>query len=288
MSKYSIYSKYEQVRKELQAIYPNHEANAMARILIEHVTDTHAHSFLADRNLCLSSNQFEIINSYLSELKLQKPIQYVLGETEFYNIKFNVNPQVLIPRPETEELVRWIISENKFSNPKILDIGTGSGCIAIALAKYIPNAKVFALDVSKDALEIARQNALSNNVDVSFIECDILNYSDTNLKDSFDIIVSNPPYVRESEKGFMLSNVLDNEPHQALFVSDTLPLIFYQAIASFAKHHLKEGGLLYCEINEALGTEMLNLFEGKSFKDVEVRKDINEKDRMIRGGWLSR
>jgi release factor glutamine methyltransferase len=203
--------------------------------------------------------------------------------THFYGLEFEVNSAVLIPRPETEELVDWIVQKSKIKNQKskikILDIGTGSGCIAIALAKNLPNAQVFALDVSEKALATAKKNAEKNQVQLSFIHQSILETED--LAQEFDIIVSNPPYVRELEKHEIKNNVLDNEPHLALFVEDNDALIFYRKIAQLAQKNLKSEGQLYFEINQYLGKETLNLLLEMGFKNCELRQDIYGNDRMI-------
>jgi release factor glutamine methyltransferase len=237
--------------------------------------------------------EVEIWNSILEQLKLEIPIQYLLGKTSFYGLDFEVNENVLIPRPETEELVDWIISENlKISESrslKILDIGTGSGCIAISLAKNLPNAKVFAIDVSQKALVTARKNAVGNAVNVTFLEQNILEVSSLSavegLDQDFDIIVSNPPYVRNLEKEEIKRNVLDNEPHLALFVEDNDALLFYRKIAELAKKNGSKSGQLYFEINQYLGKEMIELLEGFGFKNIQLRKDIYGNDRMMRGGF---
>ena len=221
----------------------------------------------------------------MEELKKEVPIQYLLGKTHFYGLDFEVNENVLIPRPETEELVEWIINENKAIDKKkkvkILDIGTGSGCIAISLAKNLPNAEVYAIDVSKKALETAKRNAISNNVEIIFMLKNVLELEI--LKSNYDIIVSNPPYVRNLEKEEIKKNVLDYEPHLALFVEDNDALIFYRKIASLAQKNLLENGQLYFEINQYLGKEMTDLLEEMNFKNIELRKDIYDNDRMIKG-----
>jgi len=223
----------------------------------------------------------------LEELKKEKPIQYILGTTEFFGLPFTVNENVLIPRPETEELVEWIVNEvstvEKSKAIKILDIGTGSGCIAIVLAKNLPTARVFAIDVSKKALEVAKKNVEINSVSVTFLEKNILETDD--LVEQFDIIVSNPPYVRNLEKQEIKKNVLENEPHLALFVDDLDALLFYRKIASLATKNLNHGGKLYFEINQYLGKEMLELLQEFGFSDIELRKDIYGNDRMIRAIW---
>lgn len=240
-------------------------------------------------NIKYAIDNYDAIDKALQLLKDEQPIQYILGETEFCGYPFKVNASTLIPRPETEELVEWIVKQQTSINKQqlhILDIGTGSGCIAISLAKKLPEAKVYALDISEKALTMSRQNAELNNVNVEFIEANILK-SDTwnsileNMK--FDIIVSNPPYVREKEKKQMKANVLNNEPHLALFVKDENPLQFYKAIIEFSKSNLNSDGMLFFEINEFLGKEMIQLLVDNNFKDIVLKQDIFKKDRMIKG-----
>ena len=223
-----------------------------------------------------------------NQLKKHDPIQYIIGDTEFYGLSFKVNQNVLIPRPETEELVDWIIKDcnGKKANRKIkvLDIGTGSGCIAISLAKNLPEIDMYAIDVSKEAIETAEENAKRNNVEVRFMQVDILQLD--KLESNFDIIISNPPYVRELEKKEIQPNVLENEPHLALFVSDQNPLIFYKKITALAKKNLVAEGLLYFEINQYLGNETKNMIEKQGFKSVVLRKDLYNNDRMIRASII--
>ena len=231
----------------------------------------------------------------LKALKNHEPIQYIIGQTEFYGLPFYVNENTLIPRPETEELVELILSNTTANNHlelvevnnqfNILDIGTGTGCIAISLAKQLPNANVSAIDVSAKALEMANKNAQLNQVDINFIENDILKICNSELDSAtkFDIIVSNPPYVRQLEKQQMQDNVLNHEPHLALFVEDENPLIFYRAITQFATKNLKPNGELYFEINEYLGKEMMALLEAFGFKNIQLKQDLFGKDRMICG-----
>ncbi|MFD1614267.1 peptide chain release factor N(5)-glutamine methyltransferase [Gelatiniphilus marinus] len=234
-------------------------------------------------------NKAAILNA-LEALKQEQPLQYILGETEFYGLPFKLNKNVLIPRPETEELVEWVINSVASRAVKrslsVLDIGTGSGCIAVSLAKNLPNAKVCALDVSKKALKLAKQNAELNKVEIEFIETDILTCRHAELVSAshkFDIIVSNPPYVMKKEKPQMKNNVLNNEPHLALFVNDENPLLFYEAISYFASHKLNLNGMLFFEINEYLGNDMIRLLNKKQFKNIELKQDIFKKDRMIKG-----
>jgi release factor glutamine methyltransferase len=234
--------------------------------------------------LVFSIAELEIWNSILDQLKKEIPIQYILGTTHFYGLEFEVNSAVLIPRPETEELVDWIIGSQKVEGRnqrlKILDIGTGSGCIAILLAKNLPNAEVFALDVSEQALATAKRNAELNQVQVQFICQSILETED--LEHQFDIIVSNPPYVRHLEKQEIKKNVLDNEPHLALFVADNDALLFYRKIAQLAQKNLSLQGQLYFEINQYLGQEMVDLLHEMNFQNTILRKDIYGNDRMTR------
>ena len=233
----------------------------------------------------------------LTGLKNENPIQYIIGETEFYGLFFKVNKDVLIPRSETEELIDWILKEfNEKKELNILDIGTGSGCIAISLANHLPGANIYGIDISKEALQIAEQNAKLNNVKVNFLIQDILKMnvasSHSNLfmagpvmnslPMEFDIIVSNPPYVRELEKREIKSNVLQNEPHIALFVSDDNPLLFFDKIADFAKQCLTANGFLFLEINQYLAENTTALLQQKGFKTIELRKDVFGNDRMIK------
>ncbi|TNJ43108.1 peptide chain release factor N(5)-glutamine methyltransferase [Tamlana fucoidanivorans] len=225
----------------------------------------------------------QLILESLELLKGNNPIQYILGVTEFYGLPFKVDENVLIPRPETEELVEWVLHHTEPNQEiKILDIGTGSGCIAISLAKNLVNAKVTALDVSAEALRVAQCNAVLNEVTVNFVEADILNIQSL-ADETFDIIVSNPPYVREKEQKYMKPNVLENEPHLALFVKDDNALKFYKAITEFALTNLVRDGQLLFEINEFLGKEMIMLLQKYNFKQIELKQDIFKKDRMIKG-----
>jgi release factor glutamine methyltransferase len=232
----------------------------------------------------ISLEEKEKFESAIHKLSLHEPIQYIIGETEFFGLKFKVNKNVLIPRPETEELVQWILDDvvesMKPSNLKILDIGTGSGCIAISLAKHLPNAEIFALDISEKAITTARENAALNKVNVNFIQADILNLE--TLTGKFDLIVSNPPYVRELEKVEMHRNVLENEPELALYVKDTDPLIFYGIITKLAQAGLQKNGNLYFEINQYLANETEEILKNSSFK-TELKKDIFGNYRMLRG-----
>jgi release factor glutamine methyltransferase len=214
----------------------------------------------------------------VKNLKKHTPIQYILGSCDFLDLSLNVTPDVLIPRPETEELVQKIINENPDFSKTILDICTGSGCIALALKKQLPNATVCGFDISDSAITIAKKNAEKNQLNVEFFVADIFTYD---TEKTFDIIVSNPPYVRHSEKSQMAENVLSYEPHSALFVDDNDPLIFYSAIATFAKKHLNTNGKLYLEVNESLGNETAKLLENAGFSNVETHTDFRNKTRFI-------
>lgn len=268
--------------KELKGLYGDQEIRTLAGILIKTVTGKIKLHQLYDDNLPLKDNEARRIIELAGELASGKPIQYILGETFFYNCTIKVNSSTLIPRPETEELVDVIIGENKGYEGNIIDFGTGSGCIAIALAANLPSAVVTGIDISRQALAIAKENAGLNKTKVSFIEGDILHFN-TEKVIKAGIIVSNPPYVRDSEKQFMGRNVLDFEPHQALFVSDFDPLAYYEAILKISEEVLLQGGRLYFEINEAMGTNLTDLFKKFSYTDIEIVKDINDKERIIKG-----
>jgi release factor glutamine methyltransferase len=267
---------------ELSNLYPKTEIYSFFTLLVQFKLKKSRVELALHPSIKLNKNELDFFQKALIDLKKQIPIQYILGETEFYGLKFHVNNNVLIPRPETEELVQWIIEDNKKKDAlKILDIGTGSGCIAITLAKNLPNVSVFALDVSKKALTTAKFNAKLNNVEIEFINSDILTLN--KLSKKFDIIVSNPPYVRELEKEQMSSNVLANEPHLALFVKNNNALLFYEKITEFAKSHLIKNGKLYFEINQYLSAETMQLLSSKKFKNTLLKKDIFGNYRMVKG-----
>ena len=289
----------ENFKNSLAAIYQEDEVQSLFLVILNHFLNFSRADYLFKKEQEISLDDLQKIESVLEELLKGKPIQYILGETYFYGLPFKVNPSVLIPRPETEELVEWILTvcNKQFSVDSsdgeivnILDIGTGSGCIAISLKKHLPNAKVFALDIAEDTLETAKQNAILNNVEVEFIKDDILNpiafeTHISHLTSHLSIIVSNPPYIKEDEKLEMHQNVLANEPHRALFVSNENPLIFYDAIANFALKNLAENGLLFFEINEYLGKQTVELLKHKGFKNIELKKDMQGKERMIKASY---
>ncbi|MFL9830751.1 peptide chain release factor N(5)-glutamine methyltransferase [Flavobacterium sp. ST-87] len=271
----------------IQALLPFYdtvEAESFFYLILEEKKQLRRIDLALYPDLVFSKAEIADWNVILEQLKLEIPVQYLLGKTHFYGLEFEVNENVLIPRPETEELVDWIVESEKSARRseklRILDIGTGSGCIAISLAKNIQNAEVFAIDISEKALATARKNAEKNQVNVTFIHKNILGTED--LEQQFDIIVSNPPYVRNLEKDEIRKNVLDHEPHLALFVEDDQALIFYRKIAELAQHHLTPNGQLFFEINQYLGKEMVALLEKMNFKNIELRKDIYENDRMTR------
>lgn len=277
--------------QELAPIYDSVEAESFFYLILEEKQKLKRINLALNPHLTLSKEEIALWNLILDQLKCEIPIQYLLGTTSFYGLEFEVNENVLIPRPETEELVEWIIQSWKLEvrsqkleegsqKIKILDIGTGSGCIAVSLVKNIPNAQVFAIDVSEKALATAKKNALKNQVEVNFIKADILKTDD--LQEQFDIIVSNPPYVRELEKQEIKKNVLDNEPHLALFVKDNDALVFYRKIAELAQKNLSPNGQLFFEINQYLAKETADLLESMGLKNIELRKDIYGNDRMIK------
>jgi release factor glutamine methyltransferase len=270
-------------KKELQSLYDEKEIESFFYLVLESFHQKRRIDLALNQELELDSMQLLRWESVLVELKTQKPIQYILGETEFYGLKFLVNKNTLIPRPETEELVRLIISDTKTNKKtvpiRILDVGTGTGCIAISLAKNILDSAVFGIDISTKALETASQNAKINEVQVVFIKKNILSTED--LEEQFDIIVSNPPYVRNLEKAEISANVLDYEPHLALFVDDTDALLFYRKIAQLAMINLSQNGKLYFEINQYLGKETVALLEKTGLKNIALLQDIYGNNRMI-------
>jgi len=298
--------------QQLSAIYPKTEIDSFFFILMDEYLHLKRIDITLNPDFEIDNTNISILNTALKRLKNEEPIQYILGNTEFYGYPFLVDKNTLIPRPETEELVEWILDETaksqkgkELNSLRILDIGTGTGCIAISLAKNLPTAAIFAIDISADALKIAKKNATLNNVEITFLQADILktdsldalankmkqfNFgnqiisSETNptKKINFDIIISNPPYVRELEKVEIHHNVLQNEPHLALFVSDENPLIFYDKIADLAKKHLTKNGTLFFEINQYLGNETSKMLKEKGFKNIELRKDLFGNDRMIK------
>ncbi|WP_425658596.1 peptide chain release factor N(5)-glutamine methyltransferase [Tenacibaculum ascidiaceicola] len=268
--------------EQLKSVYPQTEIDTFFFFLIEEYLELKRIDLTLRPDFEISSYKRILLDEALVRLKEEEPIQYILTKTEFYGLPFKVNQDTLIPRPETEELVEWIINEvdKNQESLSILDIGTGTGCIPISLKKHLPKTTVSTIDVSEEALKIAKQNAVLNKVEVSFMHQDILKTEE--LSGEFDIIVSNPPYVRELEKVEIKNNVLKNEPHLALFVEDNNPLIFYKKIADLAKNSLTKTGLLFFEINQYLGLETVEMLKNKGFTQIELRKDLFGNDRMIK------
>lgn len=307
----------EFIKNELTYLYPEKEIASLADLLFENILNIPKHEIHLETQKVISKNKSQKIIEIVNELKIFKPIQYILGYADFYGIRLKITPDVMIPRPETEELVSWITDDNPSCKPVILDIGTGSGCIAIALKTHMPAANVFATDSSIAASKVAQKNSESLKKKITFFHLDILDHATRNIqqeessrlqasgfrqkkgnvvhqasgkrkeevrssKQLFDIIVSNPPYIPEKEKEFMNKNVTDWEPHEALFVPDQDHLLFYRNIAEFGSQHLKQNGKLYLEIHEKYGREVKELLEGSGYHEIVIRKDINGKDRMVR------
>lgn len=272
--------------KELDALYAKEEVDSFFFMLVEHYLGLERFVLVMEPQKIISKTEEQPLFEGLAQLKQECPIQYILGESFFFDIKLYVNHDVLIPRPETEELVEWVIDQVR-NRPdrsvKILDVGTGSGCIAITLAKHLPHAAVYALDVSEKTLQVAKRNAVENKVSITFLHKNVLEI-DT-LGETFDIIVSNPPYVRELEKSEIKNNVKEYEPELALFVTDKEPLMFYKKISALAMDNLSPGGALYFEINQYLGKEMQQLMQDRGFAEIELRKDNYGNDRMLKGIW---
>jgi release factor glutamine methyltransferase len=270
--------------KEMEESYPSEELESFFYLLTEHFLKLSRLEIALDPKVEISSNSIKIFKSKVERLIQNEPIQYIIGSTEFLGLNINVDKNVLIPRPETEELVQWIIkdveSREDKSNISILDIGTGSGCIAIVLAKNLFHSDVDAMDISEEALQIAKINAVENGVEVNFFRKDILQVE--SFQKQYDIVVSNPPYVTLSDKKNMRANVVDHEPEEALFVPKDDPLIFYKHILNLGRSILNENGAMYFEINEYLSDDLLKLKEIQFFPNIELRKDIFGKDRMIK------
>jgi release factor glutamine methyltransferase len=269
---------FNHILSQISETYEIKEARSIVFLLLEHTLKLSKTDILIDRNIDNDVDFTEIIQ----RLNQHEPIQYILGETEFCGLRFLVNPSVLIPRPETEELVQLVIANAPLLSHAILDIGTGSGCIAIALAHALPHATVSGYDISEKALETAQKNAILNGVNITFEERDILNPLTPNPLTNFQIIVSNPPYIADSEATLMQKNVLNFEPHLALFVEDQNPLLFYEKIAEFGTKHLVNKGLCFVEINERFGKETAAVFEQWGYESVEIIKDLSGKDRIVK------
>lgn len=272
------------IRDELKAVYADTELKSVSRLLISNITGFNFTQILVNKNTIFSEHQRELLNNYIEKLKNGMPVQYVLGETEFCGLHFKVDESVLIPRQETEELVEWVVKE---ANPRsmILDIGTGSGCIAVALKHLLPDAEVCACDISAESLKTARENAAINNADVHFFQTDIL--IEKNSERKYHIIISNPPYIPLQEKNEMLSRVKDFEPECALFVPDDDPLLFYRKIAQYASANLHPGGKLFFEVHRDYGKACMSMLNEMNYQQVQLQQDIVGNDRMIRAEMMS-
>ena len=272
------------INESLKDLYPPSEISSLVRLIMERVSNIQPHHFLFCKDKILPEAEKNRIHEIVERLKEMEPIQYILGTADFYSLQFEVNPSVLIPRPETEELVEQVIIDNEGKKIKILDIGTGSGCIAVTLRKHLKQASIIATDISTEALDTARRNAKRNNATITFIQTDILNPEKAEMDIPFilDVIVSNPPYIKEEEKIDMERNVLDYEPHIALFVPDNDPLLYYWHIAHFGKKKLRRNGRLYFEINAAYGSMVVEMLEEEGYKDIELIQDLSGKDRIVK------
>ncbi|MEA1897849.1 MAG: peptide chain release factor N(5)-glutamine methyltransferase [Bacteroidota bacterium] len=268
---------------ELSKVYSENETKSLVYQIFAHVLNFSRFQLSLNSSKQVKLKDEIKIKNIVHDLKEYKPIQYILGCTEFYNCKLEVSNHVLIPRPESEELIAWILKYKTWDHPNILDMGTGSGCLAIALSKHINKSVTTGLDISPEALETARQNAELNNVRINFLQHDILTEIESLEPGNFHLIVSNPPYVRESEKTHMQANVINWEPALALFVPDSDPLIFYKKIISSSYSLLAPGGYLFLEINENFPDEIRQLYLGNDFTDVEIAKDLSGRYRMAKG-----
>ncbi len=272
----------ENIKKDLKQQYPDREIDAICHILFSTRLHLKKHEVGLKRKNILAQKDQHWFDRAIGKLKAGYPVQHITGQAEFYGMVLDVTPEVLIPRPETEELVRWIIKGQTIPGPMIIDIGTGSGYIALALKKHIPGSSIIAMDVDGSALVIASKNAARLELDLQFYLYDILDENHPVEQFRADIIVSNPPYIPVSEKENMAIHVTDHEPHSALFVPNDDPLVFYKAIAGFARHQLQEGGKLYLEVHETYGVKVIERLEAEGFSGLELRRDINGKDRMIK------
>ena len=270
------------INNQLKPFYPDSEIKSFIHLILNHVCKIKSYEIPLRKDKKISDNERTEIERIVSSLKAYKPIQYVLNETEFFGLSFFVNESVLIPRPETEELVELILNNHQSEHLRILDIGTGSGCIAISLAKNMTASEIYAIDVSEEALETAKENAIRNQVDVRFFQQDVLaNLLESILSEKFDIIVSNPPYVTQGEKSALHDNVLKYEPHLSLFVPQNNPLLFYERIADIGHKLLNKNAYLYFEINALYGSEICRMLEEKAYSNIQLHQDISGKDRMI-------
>mgnify|MGYP003786842885 CR=1 FL=1 len=275
------------IKQSLSPLFSEEELDKMVMWILQHITQKSLIDILINKNTILSEKEQKKTQMIVKRLLKEEPLQYILGETEFFSLPFYVDSSTLIPRPETEELVEWILESEAEENLSYLDIGTGSACVIVSLAKKRPFSSFTAIDISEKALEVAKKNAERHLVTVDFIQLDILK-KDICLERKFDVIVSNPPYVCESEKKEMKNNVLNYEPHLALFVEDKEPLLFYEAIAEFSRLHLSQGGSLYFEINRRFYKEVSSILKAKGFSKIEKKVDVFGNDRMVKARWDGR
>lgn len=273
---------YNYIKQAINGQYPDTEASAIAKAILTDVFQLSTTDLYASKDMNFSTNQAKKLEVIITRLRANEPLQYILGNCYFCGLNFHVEPGVLIPRPETAELVEWIISDRKSSDSpiRILDIGTGSGCISISLAKNLPQSEVYAWDISEDAIRIASDNANRLDANVRFRQTDVLGQVPTDTM--MNVIVSNPPYITEAERTDMDANVTDWEPDTALFVPDNTPLLFYERIAEIGKQILTPDGTIYFEINQRFGTETVDMLRKKGYRNVELRKDLSGNDRMIK------
>ena len=284
----TIHLAYQRLLAQLYEVYETREAANIADMVMEEVTGQRKIERIVYKDLPVSAEQQKQLEKISDELLNHRPVQYVLGGGWFMNMKLLVNEHVLIPRPETEELVEWIIKDVEQSGNKgssLIDIGTGSGCIPIAVKRKIPQITACAIDISDDALQVAKLNAIDLKVDVKFLNLDFLDEEEWKQLGNYDLIVSNPPYIKKSEESTMRDNVLKYEPPLALFVPSENALIFYEAIARFSREHLKPGGNIYVEINEDLGESVIEVFTKNGFSDIILKKDMQGKDRMVKANF---
>lgn len=268
------------IKQRLHGYYPDSEIVSIAKLLLTQVFGMSVIELYAGKDNSFSANEQKQLDDILIRLQKYEPVQYIIGVEDFYGLTFEVDPNVLIPRPETEELIGWIVQENKSAGLRVLDVGTGSGCIAVSLAKNLEDAEVTAWDISEGALQVAARNCRRNGVDVRLEQKDILQLSSSDRQ--FDVIVSNPPYIAMKEKADMEANVLDWEPGLALFVPDEKPLLFYRKISELGLEMLKPGGRLFFEINRAYGKQVVQMMSALGYRNVELKKDISQNDRMIK------
>lgn len=273
---------YRELIAELNSIYDKREAAAIANIVMEEITGLDRLQRVIERDKILTENQTELHNDYIELLKTGTPIQYCTNKAVFMDNEYYVDNRVLIPRPETEELVQWVIDDYKNKNVDILDIGTGSGCIPISLKLALSNSSITSIDISHSALQVAKENATALNSEISFIQADFLDENSWSSLNRFDIIISNPPYIPNSEKENMHINVKDHEPSEALFVPNENPLIFYNKIALFGKKNLKKNGSIYCELHLDHALQTKTLFEHIGYASLDLRKDMNGNWRMLK------